>query len=152
MNAERTKVLGDILLGTNEEVEIYSFAKAVSDLDRYEFAGSLLGALQAIQVDAGAKQAKHDEEIRKIVLLPKATKEMQRGKERLTDAIKALKDPGDLEKVRTALRILHPKQDPPGVFQQALTLLQGDVREARLPEEIQRVEKAFRDAGITIPE
>jgi len=56
MEAQRKTVLVDLLTGRAKDDHEYSLAQAISDLNRYYFAGTFLGGLQSIQADAGAKQ------------------------------------------------------------------------------------------------
>ncbi|MBI5774580.1 MAG: hypothetical protein HZA89_12655 [Verrucomicrobia bacterium] len=56
MNAQRKEALAPILTGMKQGTDDYPLAQALADLDNYYFAGTFLGALQAIQTDAGAKE------------------------------------------------------------------------------------------------
>jgi hypothetical protein len=55
MNAQRKEALLPILTGMNNNTDQYPLTQALSDLDAYYFAGTFIGALQAIQADAGSK-------------------------------------------------------------------------------------------------
>ncbi len=66
MNAGRKTVLVGIIAGLGESATEYPLAQALSDLDAYYFAGTFIGALQAIQADAGAKETKADEKLADI--------------------------------------------------------------------------------------
>ena len=57
MNAQRKASLLPILAGTKADVTAYPLAQAVVDLNAYYYAGTLNGALEAVQADAGAKDA-----------------------------------------------------------------------------------------------
>jgi hypothetical protein len=56
MNAQRKTVFERILEGMNKSLEEYSFEQGLSDLNDYYQAGTLMGAVTAIQADAGAKE------------------------------------------------------------------------------------------------
>jgi hypothetical protein len=56
MNAERKTALLPIMVGIGKSTDEYPLTQALSDLDTYYFAGTFVGALQAIQADAGAKE------------------------------------------------------------------------------------------------
>ena len=56
MNAQRKLALAPILIGMTNSTLVYPLPQALSDLDAYYFAGTFIGALQAIQADAGAKE------------------------------------------------------------------------------------------------
>ncbi len=66
MNAARKEALFPILRGIEADLTGYTFATALSDLQAYYFAGTFLGGLQAIQKDAGAKEAAVDLDIEKF--------------------------------------------------------------------------------------
>lgn len=66
MNAQRKVMLLPIVTGMKQNTDDYSFAQALSDLDAYYFAGTFVGALQAIQADAGNKEVKANEELNKV--------------------------------------------------------------------------------------
>ncbi|MEK6703059.1 MAG: hypothetical protein AABZ53_12400 [Planctomycetota bacterium] len=57
MNAQRKEVRARILNGLTDDQVKYPLSQALADLDDYYFAGTFLGALQAIQRDAGVKDA-----------------------------------------------------------------------------------------------
>jgi hypothetical protein len=71
MNAQRKVVLVSIIEGIKRDIENYPLAQALSDLSEYYFAGTFVGALQAIQKDAGAKEEAADKKI-EIARLPEA--------------------------------------------------------------------------------
>jgi len=68
MNAQRKEELAPILTGMKKNTDDYPLTQALSDIDAYYFAGTFIGALQAIQTDAGAKEKNADEVISKIRL------------------------------------------------------------------------------------
>jgi len=74
MNAQRKVALLPILKGVRErDVLKYPLAQALSDLSEYYFAGTFIGALQAIQKDAGVKEEAADRKI-EITRSPEAAK------------------------------------------------------------------------------
>ena len=66
MNAERKTALLPIITGISKSTDDYPLVQALSDLDTYYFAGTFIGALQAIQADAGAKGKKAQDKIDSI--------------------------------------------------------------------------------------
>jgi hypothetical protein len=66
MNAQRKTALIPIQEGLTQGTDRYPLTRALSDLDNYYLAGTFVGALQAIQADAGAKEAKADEALNNI--------------------------------------------------------------------------------------
>ena len=57
MNAQRKQALIPIIQGVaTTNIAEYPFEQAISDLQSYYFAGTFLGAIQAIQTDAGVKE------------------------------------------------------------------------------------------------
>jgi hypothetical protein len=71
MNAQRKVVLLPILDGIKQDINTYPLAQALTDLSEYYFAGTFIGALQAVQKDAGAKEEAADKKI-EIARLPEA--------------------------------------------------------------------------------
>lgn len=57
MNAQRKASLISIIAGTKSDITTYPLAQAIVDLNSYYYAGTLNGALEAVQADAGAKDA-----------------------------------------------------------------------------------------------
>ena len=66
MNANRKQALIPILTGQQRGVDAYPLGQALSDLDNYYFAGTFLGALNAILVEAGDNEQAATTEIDKI--------------------------------------------------------------------------------------
>ncbi len=66
MNAQRKVMLLPILNGINKDTDQYPLAQALSDLDTYYFAGTFVGALQAIQADAGNKEIEAIKDLNKV--------------------------------------------------------------------------------------
>ena len=148
MNAERKKALIPILTGIKASLEDYPFAQAVTDLHNYYHAGTFVGAIQAIQADAGTKEQRQDDVIARLTPL---TVEQVASKQALTRAIGGLGD-ADLEKIRLAMQKLDAKAAPAETLDAAKQQLQGYVRGARTPDRIAEVTRAFKAAGITILE
>lgn len=63
MNAQRKSALVPILAGINGDVVQYPLAMAIVDLQAYYEAGTLLGALQGIQAEAGTRDAAASKQI-----------------------------------------------------------------------------------------
>jgi hypothetical protein len=63
MNAERKSALIPILQGTKSRISDYPLTAALVDLNAYQFAGTVDGALMGIQRDAGLKQARAEAQI-----------------------------------------------------------------------------------------
>jgi hypothetical protein len=57
MNAQRKVALVPIVTGMNNDPSQYPLSSAIVDLEAYQQAGTIQGALQAIQADAGVKDA-----------------------------------------------------------------------------------------------
>jgi hypothetical protein len=66
MNAQRKEALAPILTGMKKSTDDYPLAQALSDMDAYYFAGTFIGALQAMQADAGAKEKQAQAKINSI--------------------------------------------------------------------------------------
>jgi hypothetical protein len=67
MNAQRKVALVPIMQGMQKEVIDYPFEQAIVDLNAYYEAGTFIGAINAIQVDASAKEKLADQEISRFV-------------------------------------------------------------------------------------
>ena len=145
MNASRKQKLAAILEGMTKDLDEYNFAQAVTDLHEYYFAGTFLGAIQAIQTDSGAKEQVQDAKIDVIrAKLSRVEPEIVITKGSLTDAIGKLK-PEDLDKIKAALKLLDgDAYQEPANFEDARTRLQAHVREARTPERISEVAAALK--------
>lgn len=63
MNAQRKEIFVRILRGTSSGLEAYSIEQALADLSDYYLAGTVPGALNAIQRDAGSKEVQADKRI-----------------------------------------------------------------------------------------
>lgn len=148
MNAERKKALVPLLVGMKGSLDEYRFEQAVTDLHSYYFAGTFTGAIQAIQMEAAVKERQHDDVI--ATLTPLTIKDVV-SKQALTTAIGALSQ-ADLDKAKKAVQALDPKVTPADTLDAVKQQLQGYVRGARTPELIAKVTRAFRDAGIPLPE
>ena len=61
MNAQRKTALVPIMKGIGKSIDDYPFERAITDLHIYFESGTFNGALQAIQKDAGIKEATQDE-------------------------------------------------------------------------------------------
>jgi len=66
MVAEREKILAVIEANKQRSVTEYTLFAALSDLNNYYRAGTLPGAIQVIAIDAGAKEARAEQEIKNI--------------------------------------------------------------------------------------
>lgn len=84
MNNQRKSVLIRIIDGRNDDLKNYSMTQALGDLYDYEHAGTLIGAINTIQAEAGIKGAELDNDIRYI--LP-ATKQTRIDKKRVVIAV-----------------------------------------------------------------
>lgn len=149
MNAERKRVLATILEGIAEPLDKYSFDKALTDLHDYYFAGTYLGAIQAIHTDAGKKETERNDainDLKKRATLSSLSKEKIDLKGSMTDAVGKLKDE-DLERANKVLGLLG-ERDKAASLDDAKKKLQSYVREARETNTIDNVAAAFRNAQL----
>ena len=106
MNAQRKEALVSIIRGINSSLQGYSFAQGIADLEAYYFAGTFAGGLQAIQKDAGQKEAKADEKIEAILLrkitLASVTPEMFEIRANLRSSVDGL-DPAKARRLITTI-------------------------------------------------
>jgi hypothetical protein len=67
MVAEREKIRVDIRVHeVNDEVESYTWFAAESDLRKFEYAGSIPGAISVVSLDAGQKAAKATQDLKEL--------------------------------------------------------------------------------------
>ena len=66
MNAERKKALIPLLKGMKLSVKDYPVAQALTDLDAYYHAGTLMGAVNAVAADAGEKEKDATQTIQRL--------------------------------------------------------------------------------------
>ncbi len=107
MNAQRKQVLLSILQGMGKPLEIYSVEQAITDLDSYYYAGTLFGAINAIQVTASAQEKNATEEIEGITrarISRLLSSQARTQNKKIGDAIEGLTDiTKDLPKTQTLL-------------------------------------------------
>jgi hypothetical protein len=147
MNAERKAALIPIMTGVQQSLADYPLAQAVTDLHAYYHAGTLIGAINAIQADAGAKERDKDAII--ATLSPVTIRDVQ-DKTKLTRSVTALTDAAKGRAVLEALGM--PATEAAALDLDRVKLeLRGRVRSARTSDQIAAVTKAFSDAGILLP-
>lgn len=149
MNAQRKLVLVSILEGIGKSLELYSVEQAVTDLDSYYHAGTLIGAINAIQVIANEKEKESSEKIEEITrariytLLPDKTRLQLKG---INDAIKGLTD---FAKAQEVLNELGPDSIKPKDISEAIKQLKMIVRQNRFDEaKVQTMYDVFKKTGI----
>jgi len=144
MNAERKQALVPILTGMKRPLNDYTFEQAVTDLHAYYFAGTYMGAIQAIQVDSATKEVNLKEAIQTLSEVTMADVDQ---KQAMTKAIANLTE-GDLERIKNVLAKHLPTEKIPNTFALAKDELQRVVRNSRKPEDIQKLAKEFQDAQL----
>lgn len=97
MNAQRKVALIPLMDGIGQDVAQYPLTRALSDLNNYYFAGTFLGALQAIQADAGAKERAADVRLRREVTTVSTSLEVHESIDRLLERIVLLSDERAIE-------------------------------------------------------
>jgi len=151
MDAERKQILAEIIRGTNLSIEDYSFRQARQDLDSYNKAGSLIGAITIVQADASVKDKAATEALRQ---LKAATPEQITASRAISTQFALLvKDPAaNLDKINKILKVLDPSRvdSTPAQATDAADQLRA-ANKARQPGEEAKWRAAFASAGITIP-
>jgi hypothetical protein len=97
MNAQRKQTLLPIMTGIGRSTDEYPLTQALSDLDAYYFAGTFVGALQAMQADAGVKENKAEISISQIRNAAFVTTNIQSRIDVLLDRIGKLPDAAAIE-------------------------------------------------------
>lgn len=102
MNAQRKQVLIEILKGSAKSIEDYPLTRALDDLNAYEMAGTLIGAIDAIQVDSFNKDKQATQNIRDLNV---PTEAQLTETKNLADALKTLATdtPENLQKINAVL-------------------------------------------------
>lgn len=144
MNAQRKAALVPILEGMRKDAEEYPLGRGLADLDNYYRAGTFLGALQAIQADAGAKERERDQKIR---TLGPVTEADIKSTTALTLAIGKLTE-ADVDKGKKALTLLAVDTSDLKTLRDVKLRLQTEVQEAPDSTRRQVLTQAFKDAGI----
>jgi len=68
MNANRKEILVRLLDGMGKSLDSYPFEQAMSDINDYYQAGTIMSAISTLQKESGAKEEKADEAIENILL------------------------------------------------------------------------------------
>lgn len=104
MNAQRKLVLARILVSMQKPVEQYPIGAALVDLDEYYTAGSLIGAMSALQESAAKLNSEADEKLERAVRFERPATEQEK------DRSKALKQfidnditTGNIDRIMTVL-------------------------------------------------
>jgi hypothetical protein len=104
MNASRKEARIPILEGIRQSTDIYPLANALINLRNYYLAGTFPGALQSIQVDAGAKDKRAQETIHRVTHARYATTDRD-----LRNRINAwMQDTNQGKQLQTWIRETHP--------------------------------------------
>jgi len=159
MNAQRKTALQPIVDGMSKDLNQYPFEKALSDLNDYYMAGTLMDAIQTIQADAGVKEQRADAAIRAQIekqfgkqlsltkvadLVADLEKRVQRV-QRSGDNAKALAK-AVLEKYRATHPSLVIAEDNP---LEQLMALQVDVTHGEgLEPDALKLQQAYIEAGV----
>lgn len=149
MNAQRKQVLVRILTGMQNSTQPYGITEALSDLHDYYQAGTLLGAIDAIQSDATKKDADASAKIPRMI--GRITESDIDKKSKVNAAISRLgRDPASLPQVVQAVQFLKP--DPKYAetdFNKAFAELWALFRErTRSADGVDDVTQALQRAGI----
>nr|WP_315469017.1 hypothetical protein [uncultured Undibacterium sp.] len=102
MNSQRKQVLLRILNGVKLDIDQYPFTQALNDLNNYEMAGTLIGAIDAIQLDSSMKNQEADAKLQKLIVPTEAQTQEALS---LSDALISLKanTPENLQKINAIL-------------------------------------------------
>lgn len=140
MNAQRKTVFLKILEGRNAPIEGYPLAQAIADLYDYEMAGTLLGAIDVIQTDAGVKGAAIDKEIRNLTA---ASAGVIIDARKINAAVSALlKDSTKLAEINRVLKEVGAPKSDFTAFDEAAQALEAAFRSMK-PADTQKWAKAL---------
>jgi hypothetical protein len=144
MNAERASILESITASIRKPLSQYPFNDAVTDVQRYFEAGTLMGAINAIQRDAGAKNAKATDNI--ALLKDLAQDDIDR-KGAMTKAIGSLTD-ADLNNAQATLTELNAGAGNLAKIDDLKLALQREVRQRRAPDTIRSAYDIFKKHNL----
>jgi hypothetical protein len=148
MNAQRKQVLLEILRGRSQSMAEYPLLRALDDLNTYELAGTLVGAIDVLQSEAAVKDKAADQKIRELVV---PTPEQRAEKETLGKALASLAadTPDNLKKINAILT--KKKRSPVDIkdFQEAKRTLSSEFREDSLLN-LPQWRDAIQSAGVPI--
>ena len=145
MNAQRKAILIRIIEGRKLSVDGYPLAQALTDLYDYEQAGTLIGAINTIQADAGIKGADRDKKIRN---LQTATARQIADMRSFNPAVAALvNDSTKLAEVNGVLKAIGAQKSDFKIFPDAAEALENAFRDAS-PGDVEKWRSAL---GFLIP-
>lgn len=148
MNAQRKQVLIEILKGSSKTIEDYPLTRALDDLNAYEMAGTLIGAIDAIHVDSSNKDKQAAQDIRELTVPTEA--ELAETKD-LADALKtlALDTPENLHKINAVLSKVTGTPASYTDFAKAKTAISTEFRKSGASKDsVWRA--ALSSAGVTV--
>lgn len=152
MVANRKMISARILTGATMPASVYSIDQARRDLNEYEQAGSIDGAFLIIQSEAIVRDKAATEELKsaqEVLLrnLPTTLTPASKNKRAaLYDAIRHT-NKLTIEQTQAALTELDFKNIPSSLDQQA-ALLRHEIATSLTPDQLDRLDKAFKKAGI----
>lgn len=155
MNAQRKEVRARILDGLTVDAVRYPLSQALADLDDYYFAGTFLGAIQAIQRDAGVKDAKaqeHIDEVRGFITAP-TPEALKVQNEKISIAIQNKVTSLDAAKLEALIKAIDKNAAPaswatPGAAQRWLR--DRHRSDHRDEAKVAVIFKAFQDANLVV--
>jgi hypothetical protein len=106
MNAQRKQALVPILEGLGKPLDVYPAEQAITDLDTYYHAGTLIGAVNAIQAAASEQEKASSTEIKNITRARVNRLISQTARDQLKSIGDAIEGLNDLVKARAVLKDL----------------------------------------------
>lgn len=154
MEAERARVLARLIGGSRATSDEYPLDVARHDLARYERAGSIDGAFEAIRETAGEKQKEAAEDLKVVqasLVRNVDTNLTVSVRDRKIAMSKALLDTSKLTVKQTHEALLAlgvPGRDVPASLEKQAEALRGQVRNARTDPEVEAVFKVLQQVQI----
>jgi hypothetical protein len=150
MNAERKATLLPILRGLKLGVDEYPMEQAIADLHQYYEAGTLYGAIEAIQVDAAGKEKDSKAEAIKISALP--TQQEDDIKTQIYAAVRALEasKADDLTKIKRVLDTLKLDFSKAPNAEAVKTILLHTITQTDAGDPLKKLTDAVADAKIVL--
>ena len=150
MSAQRLAVLQKIKLSMNDTVEQYDVRAVMEDLNAYQRAGTLLGAIAAVETLANALEETNSGEVRRLVAYTEAQVVMKRS---LNVSLASLRVPVDVAAARIQLdivgKVFGVVPDPKLAYDKAFAQV-WDAFRAAPPEKLPALKAALKDQKLLI--
>ncbi len=149
MNAQRKLVFVSILRGVSKPLEVYPVEQAITDLDMYYHAGTLIGAINAINLTAGEQEKVANEDIKNVTRARINALVSPTAREQVKSIGDAIDKNTDFAKAKAVLVTLGDDLKNVNNNNDARKLLIAGLRERRYDDvKVKEMYDAFKDNGL----